>query len=285
MIQVSNSTQTPRFQFVQLADGRCHYRLDGPTDGKPLLLIHGATVPHWEFDRLVPFLCEAGYRCIRYDLFGHGLSDRPSCKHNYAFFVRQCLGLLDHLQLHKHIKIIGHSLGSCIGAHCLLQQPQRFDSLVMGAPVLDYFSNNKAAALLRIPLLGEMLTPSYVLPMLMRRRARRYGPIEDGRWVQMFRQQIEDDGFARSLISLMRNRCLSNQRRCYERLQDTQHEILMLRGAEDTIVSKQQFDVMKMLLPRATAQEIPDTEHAMMITDPQRVSDYILDFLQAKTRT
>jgi pimeloyl-ACP methyl ester carboxylesterase len=56
--------------FLRLSDGRCHYSIEGPTDGKPLLLIHGATVPAWEFDRIVPYLTANGFRCLRPDLFG-----------------------------------------------------------------------------------------------------------------------------------------------------------------------------------------------------------------------
>ena len=83
--------------FLPLSDGLCHYRVDGPCDGPVVLLIHGATVPAWEFDRLAPFLTSAGYRAIRADLFGHGYSDRPRVKYGLDLFVRQLSELLDSL--------------------------------------------------------------------------------------------------------------------------------------------------------------------------------------------
>jgi len=74
---------------MSLSDGVCHYPVDGPSYGPAVLLIHGATVPAWELDRLVPFLTGAGYRTSRADLLGHGYSDRPRLKYELALFVRQ----------------------------------------------------------------------------------------------------------------------------------------------------------------------------------------------------
>ena len=274
-----NETATTQHHVVRLSHGPCHYYLDGPDAAKPLLLIHGATVPHWEFDRLVPYLTDAGYRCIRFDLYGHGQSACPRAKHNYQLFLQQTGELLDHLRLHSPITVLGHSLGAMIAAKCLLQQPQRFNALIMLAPILNYFENNKSAALLRIPLLGEILTPSYVLPMLMRRRRKRYGPIEDGRWVQFFKQQIESDGFDRSFISLMRHRCLDRQHRCYIALQQAQQPVLLLRGSADSIMSAKQFQIIQQLLPRAQATQLADLEHAMLMTHPDIVANAIRVFL------
>ena len=51
--------------FVKLSDGLCHYRIDGASDAAvTLLLIHGATVAAWEFDRIEPYLTEAGFRTV-----------------------------------------------------------------------------------------------------------------------------------------------------------------------------------------------------------------------------
>ncbi|MEQ8660979.1 MAG: alpha/beta hydrolase, partial [Gammaproteobacteria bacterium] len=58
----------PTGAFAALSDGHCHYADEGPRDGRVVLLIHGATVPGWEFDRLVPYLHAAGLRTLRADL-------------------------------------------------------------------------------------------------------------------------------------------------------------------------------------------------------------------------
>ena len=44
---------------LPLKQGATFSLLEGPETGRLLLMIHGATVPHWEFDRLVPHLHKA----------------------------------------------------------------------------------------------------------------------------------------------------------------------------------------------------------------------------------
>ena len=99
------------FQYVDLSDGVTHYRCDGPDDAPTVLMLHGATVPAWEFDRFVPYVVEAGMRCIRLDLYGHGYSDRPDTPHDYALFVRQVSDFVDALDVRSPVALLGHSLG------------------------------------------------------------------------------------------------------------------------------------------------------------------------------
>ena len=113
------------FEYATLSDGVCHYRVDGPASGKPLLLIHGATVPAWQFDRVVPFFNQAGLRTVRFDLFGHGYSERPATAHNLALYLRQALELIEFLNIKEEFHLLGHSLGSAIAAKLLLSRPDR----------------------------------------------------------------------------------------------------------------------------------------------------------------
>lgn len=80
--------------YARLSDGRCHYRIDASSTGRPLLLIHGATMGCWQFDRVVPHLAAAGLRAIRLDLYGHGYSDRPiiSCSRIRMKSRQMCSG-------------------------------------------------------------------------------------------------------------------------------------------------------------------------------------------------
>jgi hypothetical protein len=74
--------------------------------------VHGATVPHWKFDRLVPHLRAAGFRIVRFDLFGHGLSDRPAVEYDFGLFLDQALELVDTLHATRPLTILGTLLGS-----------------------------------------------------------------------------------------------------------------------------------------------------------------------------
>ena len=75
--------------FIRLPDGMVHYELDGPPDGQAVVLVHGFSVPYYIWDPTFPALVAAGFRVLRYDLFGRGYSDRPDLPYTMDLFVRQ----------------------------------------------------------------------------------------------------------------------------------------------------------------------------------------------------
>jgi len=224
-------------------------------------------------------------RTVRFDLFGHGYSDRPATAHNLALYSRQALELIEFLKIKEEFHVLGHSLGSAIAAKLLLYRPEQFGSVVMSAPLLDFLTIDRAARLLRIPLLGELLIDSYVVPMLVRRRTRRYRKIEDGRFVQMFRNQLELAGFGRSLLSLLRSGALGDQRDSYRSIADLSRPLMLVRGTDDQIMTDAQMDELVSLLPQATVKIVDRASHALMLTHPQEVARQVIEFLMPAETT
>jgi len=72
-----------------LADGVTYYEIAGQPGGQPVILIHGFSVPNFIWDPTFAALAAAGFRVLRYDLFGRGYSDRPKARYDKALFVRQ----------------------------------------------------------------------------------------------------------------------------------------------------------------------------------------------------
>jgi pimeloyl-ACP methyl ester carboxylesterase len=271
--------------FIELSTGTCHYSVEGPATGRTLVLIHGATVPLWQFDRLVPILNRQGIRTIRLDLFGHGYSDRPNAEHDCILFTRQVVELLDGLGVGEGVDLLGHSLGCAVAARLMLADPGRFNSLVMIAPVLNFLQANPAAKLLRVPLFGELLVAIYVVPMLLRRRTRRYRDIQDGRFVQMFRDQLRVPGFGRSLLSLLRGDALGDQRTCYAALNPLDNAVLVVSAAGDQIAIPAHMDILRGQLPNAEFCEIEDAEHALILTHPEPVAAHIMRHLSRQVNS
>jgi non-heme chloroperoxidase len=79
--------------------------------GRPLVLLAGWTLASdmWEYQ--VPFLLEAGYRCVLLDRRGHGRSDRPSGGYEMDTLADDVAALVEHLDL-RDVTLIGHSMGA-----------------------------------------------------------------------------------------------------------------------------------------------------------------------------
>ena len=76
-------------QFIKLSDGYVHYELSGPDDGPVVILIHGFSAHYFVWDDTHPALTKAGFRVLRYDLYGRGFSDRPNVTYDEQLFDRQ----------------------------------------------------------------------------------------------------------------------------------------------------------------------------------------------------
>src|SRR5256885_1393360 len=70
----ANARQGAPGQFVKLSKGVVHYELAGPETGRSIVLVHGFSVPYYLWDGTFETLVKAGYRVLRYDLYGRGLS-------------------------------------------------------------------------------------------------------------------------------------------------------------------------------------------------------------------
>ena len=104
----------------------------GPSDGPPVLLLHGE--PTWSFlyRKVITVLAEAGCRAIAPDLVGFGRSDKPvdTAAHSYArhvAWVRACA--FDALDL-RGVTVVGQDWGGLIGLRLVAEHPDRFARVV-----------------------------------------------------------------------------------------------------------------------------------------------------------
>jgi haloalkane dehalogenase len=119
--------------YVDVGDGlRMAYVVDGPADGRTVVLLHGE--PTWSFlwRSVMPVLSGAGLRVIAPDLIGFGRSDKPVdvSTHSYAAHVEWTrAALFDALDLHD-VVLVGHDWGGLIGLRILAEQGDRLAGFV-----------------------------------------------------------------------------------------------------------------------------------------------------------
>lgn len=115
--------------FATAPDGaRLYYEVEGPADGRPLMLSNslGTTLELWE--RQLPAL--AGFRLVRYDTRGHGRSDAPEGDYAIDQLGRDALAILDAAGVEK-TSFCGVSMGGGIGQWLAANAPERIDRLVL----------------------------------------------------------------------------------------------------------------------------------------------------------
>jgi pimeloyl-ACP methyl ester carboxylesterase len=263
--------------FVELSEGVAHYLIEGTEDGVPLVAIHGATVPSWQFDLLFPLLHGRGFRTLRFDLYGHGLSDRPRLAYKLDLFVGQTLELLAATSFPPPTVVLGHSLGAAITAAVAPALPVT-RKLVLSAPLLDFSTGNLFASLLRLPMIGEMLMRGFGSPALARRRRRRYQAIGRPEFARRFDEQAAREGFRQALLSMVRCNTLADHGDRYQTLGRCGRDVLIVWSNRDRVVSPEHIDRIRRLVIGHEYAELDGTEHNHLFTAPEQVAAAIANF-------
>src|SRR5262245_44070011 len=121
-------------EFVKLSAGYTHYQIGGPEEGLPVVLVHGTSVPFFVWDALFEVLTQAGFRVLRYDLFGRGYSDRPDARYDLELFVRQLEELIDRVGMKQPLDLVGFSLGGVIASEFVLRHASTVRKLALIGP-------------------------------------------------------------------------------------------------------------------------------------------------------
>jgi pimeloyl-ACP methyl ester carboxylesterase len=259
-------------RYLPLSAGLTHLVEEGPDDRPTILLVHGATVPHWEFDLLVPHLQAAGMRVVRFDLFGHGLSDRPAVGYDFDLFLGQALEVLDALRATRPLTLLGHSFGAAVAAAMAHERPACVERLVLVAPLLDFMATSLWARAFALPGVGRPLMRWIGRPALERRRQRRYAAIGAHHLTPRFVAQARATGYAEALASMFAHRTLGDQSERYRRLRSGERDIIVVAGASDRVIPLPDIARVRALLPRHTYLEITDAEHNLLLTHPAVVA-------------
>jgi len=264
-----------RGRYLPLKAGLTHFIEEGQDDQPAILLVHGATVPSWEFDRLIPHLRAAGWRTIRFDLFGHGLSDRPKVRYDFSFFLEQALEVLDGITSHRPLTLLGHSFGAALAAAMASRRPERIERLVLVAPLLDFMATSLWGRVFALPGIGGPMMRHVGLPVLERRRARRYQAIGAEDLTRRFVSEARAPGYADALASMFANQTLGPQREHYQRLQASTHEIFVVAGSADHVVPLRDVTEVRSLLPRHEYRQIENAQHNLLLTHPALVTSVL----------
>ena len=117
-------------EWVTLINGRSyHYVTAGPSDGLPLLFLHGYTDSWRSAELLIPHLA-GGFRIYALDQRGHGASDSDFDRFSLDDFAGDAADFIGHV-IGAPATLVGHSLGSLVGQRVAV----RFQPSEGGSPL------------------------------------------------------------------------------------------------------------------------------------------------------
>lgn len=270
--------------FLRLSQGQVHYKIEGPSGkgARPLVLVHGATVGLWEFEPILPYLHAAGFQTIRFDLYGHGLSERPRQPFTLQWFVEQFHEFIAHLKLPQPWYCLGHSMGGAICSAALSSSEfSHKPPLVLVAPLLRHEHRIKARPLLKLPFVGraiiEVLGPLVLSP----RRHRRLREAQCQYLAPYYQAQLAKAGYWRSLQALICDGALADHQSHYQALAHTElaKPPLLIWGQQDTIISAEDIASIRQLIGPHRYQSHTELAHNLLLTHPALLAKQIAEHL------
>jgi pimeloyl-ACP methyl ester carboxylesterase len=281
--------------FIRLSNGYTHYELDGPApasgpasrlgrgrEGRAAVaLVHGFSVPYFIWDPTFHALTSAGFRVLRYDLFGRGFSDRPRVNYNLDLFIQQLHELLDKLDI-QQVFVVGLSMGGAIASGFTVKYPERVLKLVLIDPIgtqpMPLSWIYKAAIL---PGISELI---FGLAGTEKMIAAVASDFFDAAYVETFqdqyRPQMQYHGFKRAILSTLRNKTVNGFPEIYKQLGELSVPVLLFWGRRDQTLPFEQSKSILELVPRAEFHAIENAGHIPHYERPEIVNPILIQFLE-----
>ena len=275
---------------LDLALGATHCELAGPTSGQWVLLLHGGTVPMWCWDDIAPALNRAGFRTLRYDLYGKGGSAMPPpgvhAMYDRDFFQRQLRDVLAAVDAPGKLHVVGFSFGGVTAANFALAHPERVHSLSLIAPAYDAARTNALVKFARLPLVGRFL----VKPLVMGKAARRAALLWQGhrdaqRYGELFARQIAREGFVPAATAFLRSDALNSYATTFAALGQRRQEALLFYGSQDEDIPSADIQDLRRLMPDVAYQELPGISHGVPFQASQAVAAGLIDYMRRQAPT
>jgi pimeloyl-ACP methyl ester carboxylesterase len=268
--------------FVELSVGVTHYELRGNTDARTVVLIHGNAAPYVTWDNTIGDLCDAGFRVLRYDVIGHGFSDRPRLRtYTTHLYNTQLAELIDQLAIPYPVRVVGTSQGGSIGACFASKHPGNVERLALLSPFFDEVEvGSVLATLVKTPFVGEVvlqLVPDAKISDLSERLA---SPDKRAVLEPQVAEQMRFRGKRRAILANWRGDALTDAAPCYAGVKAQGIPTLLTWGTRDKLLSGDQMARLRDLLTDVEYAEIEGASHLAHYEFPDRINPILIRFLE-----
>ncbi|MBQ8062776.1 MAG: alpha/beta hydrolase [Clostridia bacterium] len=274
-------------EYLDLPSGFTHYDMkDGGDPSKPpVILVHGYSTPYFLYDEVFEGLIAEGYRVIRYDLLGRGLSERVKAKYTPELFARQLKDLADELLPGEKFILFGTSMGGTIVATFCALNPGRVEDVVLYAPAgMDNFKPPIYMKLAAVPFLGKRLFKLVMTRSSLSRATdellHRGQDVKD-EYVRGMAYTMQYKGYLDGTWSSLVNTILKTKKstKYYKQMAKQHIPTLVIWGTEDKTMPIYQLDRMVKVLKDAEFVIFEGSSHIFLYDEGERTLAHTLPFL------
>lgn len=253
------------------------YSVYAPQSGEArgtVVLIHGVGMNQTVWSPQVEPLT-VSYRVVVYDMLGHGDSALPTDAPTVDEYALQLKVLLDAMRIER-AHVVGHSMGALVALEFALSHPHRTSSVVALNAVYDRTPAQREAVMTRAATLGDPSLDTGVDATL----SRWFGDPVPGHLTQAAQAvrglllSVDPIGYARTYRLFA---CSDDVH--VGRLASLAVPALFLTGECDPNSSPAMSHAMAAATPFGRAEIIENERHMMNVTDPKRVNERLLAFL------
>jgi len=268
--------------FIELSAGVTHYDLRGDDEGQTVVLIHGNAAPSVTWDHTVDALTAAGFRVLRYDLFGHGFSDRPDLPtYDRRLYNEQLSDLLSRLGITDPVLVVGSSQGGSIGACFAAQNPGKVAKLALLAPFFDELPGSDS------PLYRVVLHRPWGELIWALMGDRRGADLSDAMVDVAARAELQPrvleqyayPGKHHAVLANLRGDALTDATECYRGVGRQGIPVLLAWGTGDQKLPVATMHRLRDLLPGIEAHELVGPGHLAHYEAPAVVNPMLVRFL------
>jgi pimeloyl-ACP methyl ester carboxylesterase len=268
--------------FVELSPGVTHYDLQGLQDAPTVVLVHGNAAPYITWDRTVGPLCDAGFRVLRYDLFGHGFSDRPRLpKYDRSWYVAQLAELLRRLGIEDPARLVGTSQGGSIAACFAATHPGVVARLALLAPLVDELPGAASLTyrLVRAPKIGELLLRSMSDSKLADISDAVVSGDTGAELQPRITEQFRYRGKREAILANLRGDSFTDATDCYRSVREQGIPVFLTWGSLDQKIPRESMNRLRELIPDIESHEIEGVGHLAHYEFPDLVNPLLIRFL------
>jgi pimeloyl-ACP methyl ester carboxylesterase len=276
--------QTADGEFISLPSGNTHFKREGD-GGEWVVLVHGYATPYYIYDKIAKGLLENGYRVLRYDLLGRGLSERVRGKYNPELFVSQLLELTKAVIGDSPFFLFGTSMGGIITTSFTAKHPEKVKKLVLLAPAGMVYDVPLYMKLAKIKGMGELLFKTFAGKTLIKNCAAEMiysGEDVQNDYRERFAYCAQFKGFIYATLSSMRHTLLDFPLagKGYDGTRESKVPVLTVWGTADKTMPYYQTERMRRALPDMELVSFEGSGHIFLYDEGEKTLETVLPFLK-----